>query len=65
MIYDLIAVKYDIPQDKHRSTLRIPIYLSGLVTAAAVFRNPNTIPFCLNTDLLLKNQTLRIQVYNK
>jgi hypothetical protein len=22
------------------------IYLSGLVTAVAVFRNPNTIPFC-------------------
>jgi hypothetical protein len=29
------------------------IYLSGLVTAVAVFRNPNTIPFCLATDLLL------------
>ena len=29
------------------------IYLSGLVTAVAVFRNPNTIPFCLTTDLLL------------
>ena len=30
-----------------------PIYLfSGLVTAVAVFRNPNTIPFCLTTDLL-------------
>jgi len=31
----------------------ISIYLSGLVTAVAVFRNPNTIPFCLTTDLLL------------
>jgi hypothetical protein len=29
-----------------------PIYLSGLVTAVAVFQNPNTIPFCLTTDLL-------------
>ena len=29
------------------------IYLSGLVTAVAVFRNPNAIPFCLTTDLLL------------
>ena len=29
------------------------IYLSGLVTAVAVFRNPNIIPFCLATDLLL------------
>ena len=28
-------------------------YLSGLVTAVAVYRNPNTIPFCLTTDLLL------------
>ena len=32
---------------------KISIYLSGLVTAVAVFRNPNTIPFCLATDLLL------------
>jgi hypothetical protein len=31
----------------------ISIYLSGLVTAVAVFRNQNTIPFCLTTDLLL------------
>ena len=31
----------------------ISIYLSGLVTAVAVFRNPNTIHFCLTTDLLL------------
>jgi hypothetical protein len=31
----------------------LSIYLSGLVTAVAVFRNPNTIPFCLATDLLL------------
>jgi len=31
----------------------IYICLSGLVTAVAVFRNPNTIPFCLATDLLL------------
>jgi hypothetical protein len=29
------------------------IYLSGLVAAVAFFRNPNTIPFCLTTDLLL------------
>jgi len=28
------------------------IYLSGLVTAVAVFRNPNTIPFCLTLNLL-------------
>ena len=32
-----------------------PFYVSGLVTAVAVFRNPNTIPFCLTTDLLLPN----------
>ena len=31
----------------------LSIYLSGLVTAVAIFRNPNTIPFCLTTDLLL------------
>jgi len=31
----------------------LSIYLSGLVTAVAVFRNPNTIPFSLATDLLL------------
>ena len=31
----------------------LSIYLSGLVTAVAVLRNPNTIPFCLSTDLLL------------
>jgi hypothetical protein len=31
----------------------LSIYLSGLVTAVAVYRNPNTIPFCLTTDLLL------------
>ena len=31
----------------------VSIYLlSGLVTAVAVFRNPNTIPFSLTTDLL-------------
>jgi hypothetical protein len=29
------------------------IYLSGLVTAVAVFGNPDTIPFCLTTDLIL------------
>jgi len=29
------------------------IHLSGLVTAVAVFRNPNTISLCLTTDLLL------------
>jgi hypothetical protein len=33
--------------------IQLYIYLSGLVTAVAVFRNPNTIPFCLTTDLLL------------
>jgi len=32
---------------------RTSIYLSGLVTAVAVFRNPNAILFCLTTDLLL------------
>jgi len=35
--------------------VRVPllsIYLSGLVTAVAVFRNPNTIPFCLATDTI-------------
>jgi hypothetical protein len=31
----------------------LSIYLSGLVTAVAVFRNPNAIPFCLTTDLVL------------
>ena len=31
----------------------LSIYLSGLVRAVAVFRNPNTIHFCLATDLLL------------
>jgi len=35
------------------TTYFISIYLSGLVTAVVVFRNPNTIPFCLTTDLLL------------
>jgi hypothetical protein len=30
----------------------LSIYLSSLVTAVAIFRNPNTIPFCLTTDLL-------------
>ena len=30
----------------------ISVYLSSLVTAVAIFRNPNTIPFCLATDLL-------------
>ena len=35
------------------SGLYLSIYLSGLVIAVAVFRNPNTIPFCLTTDLLL------------
>jgi len=33
--------------------LYLSIYLSGLVTAVAVFRKPNTIPYCLATDLLL------------
>jgi hypothetical protein len=33
--------------------IHISIYLSGLVTAVAIFRNPYTIPFCLTTDLLL------------
>ena len=33
--------------------LYLSIYLSGLVTAVAVFRNPNTIPFCLAIDLFL------------
>jgi len=35
------------------SNYRTCIYISGLVTAVAVLRNPNTIPFCLTTDLLL------------
>jgi hypothetical protein len=40
-------------KDTNRGKLT-PIYLlSGLVTAVAVFRNPNTTPFCLTTDLLL------------
>ena len=34
-------------------SFQLSIYLSGLVTAVAVFRNPNTISFCLTTDLLL------------
>jgi hypothetical protein len=43
----------------------LSIYLSGLVTAVAVFRNPNTIPFCLTTDLLLNQQMhLIIQFVN-
>jgi hypothetical protein len=37
----------------HRANQNTSVYLSGLVTAVAVFRNPNTIPFCLTTDLLL------------
>ena len=37
----------------HFNLLRVSIYLSGLVTAVAVFRNPNNIPFCLTTDMLL------------
>jgi len=31
----------------------ISIYLSGLVTAVAVFRNLNTIPFCLTLRRLM------------
>ena len=31
----------------------LSICLSGLVTAVTIFRNPNTIPFCLTSDLLL------------
>jgi hypothetical protein len=31
----------------------LSIYFFGLVTAVAVFWNPNTIPFCLTSDLLL------------
>jgi hypothetical protein len=32
---------------------RAYLSISGPTTAIAVFRNPNTIPFCLTTDLLL------------
>ena len=39
--------------DPGRCDVSLSIYLSGLVTAVAVFQNPNTIPFCLATDLLL------------
>jgi len=35
-----------------KSSIYLSIYLSSLVTAVAVFRNPNTIPFRLTTDLL-------------
>jgi hypothetical protein len=37
----------------HQQGVPLYIYLSGLVTAVAVFRNPNNIPFCLTTNLLL------------
>jgi len=42
----------DVPSDSPISPNFASIYLSGLVTAVAVFRNPNTIPFSLATDLL-------------
>jgi hypothetical protein len=38
---------------KFNVTWFIYLSLSGPTTAVAVFRNPNTIPFCLTTDLLL------------
>jgi hypothetical protein len=42
-----------IIQSRRNITYNTTIYFSGLVTAVAVFRNPNIIPFCLTTDLLL------------
>jgi hypothetical protein len=33
--------------------ISINLSISVPTTAVAVFRNPNTIPFCLTTDLLL------------
>jgi hypothetical protein len=45
-----------VPTDAHYykiiEMLKLFIYLSGLMIAVAVFRNPNTIPFCLTTGLL-------------
>jgi hypothetical protein len=43
--YDGIKIRF-----KYLSYI-LSICLSGLVTAVAVFRNPNTIPFCLTTDV--------------
>ena len=51
---------YEFPEDDTTLSKYVGfwcIYLSGLVTAVAVFRNPNTIPFCLTTDLLLSHFT--------
>ena len=47
------SVARGTPCSMHKFSNCLSIYLSGLVTAVAVFRNPNTIPFCLTTDLLL------------
>jgi len=44
----VVVILYDSIYNQY-----IYYYLSGLLTAVAVFRNPNTIPFCLATDLLL------------
>ena len=34
-------------------TTRLSIYLSGFLTAVAVFRKPNAIPLCFSIDLVL------------
>ena len=51
--YIFIFVELGPPLNAWISNFYLSIYLSGLVAAVAVFRNPNTIPFCLATDLLL------------
>jgi len=52
VIWYMIYILTEIGLTPGGSTYSLSIYLSGLVTAVAVFRNPNTIPFCLATDLL-------------
>jgi hypothetical protein len=42
-------VRQQRPSETFVST-KIFIYLSGIVIAVAVFRNPNTIPFYLTTE---------------
>jgi hypothetical protein len=39
--------------DHHRGVIQESIYLSGFITAVAVFRKPNAIPLCFSIDLVL------------
>jgi hypothetical protein len=54
IIHELkIQMQYQSEPNSLKPEPNLSIYLSGLVTAVAVFRNPSTIPFCLTTALLL------------